>query len=196
MGGRGSGFGEEDCNACDNLKQLSSMTGGAIFSDLQKTGRSKSVVSSQSRPSETEVAPPVATKPRGSEGDEGEQRQKEADIPLERPINFEELGQATWGLIHTMAAYYPDNPTETRKEATRHFVESLGEVYPCHHCATDFQEELKQVPLRADSREEFSQWACEIHNVINEKLGKDIFPCTQVDRRWRFDASQKDELFQ
>lgn len=179
---------EEDCGACDNLKQLSAMTGGSIFSDLKKT---------RTQPNQTRQQPVRKenkdTKP---SIEESPSQVDPHDQSTERPLNFEELGQSTWSLLHTMAAYYPDKPSETRQQATSSFINSLAEVYPCRECAADFKEELKEVPPRLDSRDEFSQWACEIHNVVNKKLGKNIFPCSKVDQRWRFDPSNQDKLYE
>jgi FAD-linked sulfhydryl oxidase len=45
------------------------------------------------------------------------------------------LGNATWRLLHTMAARYPDEPTETEKKRTAQFIELLGYLYPCKQCA-------------------------------------------------------------
>jgi len=30
---------------------------------------------------------------------------------------------------------------------------------------------------------------CEMHNEVNERLGKDIFDCSRVDERWRRDPT-------
>lgn len=36
------------------------------------------------------------------------------------------------------------------------------------------------------SRTEFVEWCCELHNSVNEKLGKDQFICDMIalDERW------------
>ena len=168
---------EEDCNACDSLQQLSALSGGSVFTDLKNT---KKKTQNEMKTTENNDKP----------DDQAEQEVTRG------PINFEELGNSTWNLIHTMAAYYPEQPSEAKQKATNQFIESLGEVYPCNFCARDWKDELKDVPPRVESRHEFSQWACEIHNVINEKLGKDIFPCSQVDKRWRFDPSEREKFYE
>ena len=169
----------EDCDACDNLQQLSAMTGGSVFAQLKQHGNINNEGTNQGNTSSKVV----------------DKQSLDVDVGG-RPINFEELGNSTWNLIHTMAAYYPEKPTEERKKATEQFIDSLGEVYPCNYCATSWKDELKEVPIKVDNRKEFSQWACEIHNVINDKLGKDIFDCNQVDKRWRFDPSEREKLYE
>jgi hypothetical protein len=47
------------------------------------------------------------------------------------PPDILELGRATWTLLHSVAAYYPDQPTEQQQLKMRAFVEALGEFYPC-----------------------------------------------------------------
>jgi len=43
---------------------------------------------------------------------------------------------------------------------------------------------------RVESREALAVWLCKQHNVVNEKLGKPVFPCdfAALDRRWRTGA--------
>lgn len=35
------------------------------------------------------------------------------------------------------------------------------------------------------SRAALSQWLCERHNEVNERLGKEKFDCIKVDERWK-----------
>lgn len=41
---------------------------------------------------------------------------------------------------------------------------------------------------RLGSRTEFAIWLCRQHNRVNEKLGKNTFPCDlpAIDRRWKY----------
>uniref|UniRef100_A0AAG5DCU6 Sulfhydryl oxidase n=1 Tax=Anopheles atroparvus TaxID=41427 RepID=A0AAG5DCU6_ANOAO len=118
---------------------------------------------------------------------------RKADTPDERnggsppncPIDKEQLGRYTWGLLHTVAAYYPTNPTEADEKNVRTFFNSLSKLYPCEYCAKDFQQELKAMPPETKSQHALSQWLCRIHNQVNVKLGKPEFDCTKVNERWR-----------
>ncbi|TYZ65352.1 hypothetical protein PybrP1_012676 [[Pythium] brassicae (nom. inval.)] len=89
--------------------------------------------------------------------------------------------------LHSMGAYFPDKPSKEHQEKARMFVEALALMYPCVHCAEDFQNEVKKSPPRVDSRVSFSQWLCEQHNVVNRKIGKPLFSCSmeKLDERWR-----------
>ncbi|XP_017488659.1 PREDICTED: FAD-linked sulfhydryl oxidase ALR [Rhagoletis zephyria] len=101
------------------------------------------------------------------------------------PLDKVALGRATWGLLHTMAAFYQDNPTDHQKKDIKTFLEVLSRVYPCEHCAKDFRKDLKDHPAQVNSQYEFSQWLCKFHNRVNVKLGKPQFDCSKVNERWR-----------
>ncbi|KAE8692678.1 FAD-linked sulfhydryl oxidase ERV1 [Hibiscus syriacus] len=84
------------------------------------------------------------------------------------PITKEELGRATWTFLHTLAAQ----------------MSILSRMYPCKECADHFKEVLRANPVMAGSHDEFSQWLCHVHNVVNRSLRKPIFRCERVDARW------------
>ena len=63
------------------------------------------------------------------------------------PATRGDLGDSTWKLIHTIAANYPDNPSEEDKKYTHMFFESLSVIYPCPHCAKDFRESFLERPV-------------------------------------------------
>lgn len=68
--------------------------------------------------------------------------------PQQCPLDKNELGRYTWSLLHTMAAYYPELPTEEQQNAALQFISSLALLYPCPHCAADFREAIKLNPPR------------------------------------------------
>ena len=68
------------------------------------------------------------------------------DEPLQCPVDKNLLGLSTWNLLHTIAAYYPDEPTERDKAEAIRFIESLAYLYPCSYCAKDFQECVAKSP--------------------------------------------------
>ena len=170
----------EDCNTCDNLQYIS-----ALRLQAQQKAKQQAKKEVTETKKKNDQPPKVAeTKEASKDDDQWE---------MKPPASFEEVGQSTWTLIHTMAAYYPEKPSETQKRATSQFIQSLTEVYPCKNCAKDLKEELVEVPPRLDNQKEFAKWACDLHNVVNVKLGKPIFPCEFVDKRWKF---SKDESYQ
>jgi mitochondrial FAD-linked sulfhydryl oxidase len=103
------------------------------------------------------------------------------------PADKDELGRGSWELIHAMASAYPDEPTTEEQERARSFITSLAYLYPCPHCAEDFQLEITKSPPRVQSRAALSMWCCEQHNIVNKKLGKKEISCSiaLLDERYK-----------
>jgi FAD-linked sulfhydryl oxidase len=51
----------------------------------------------------------------------------------------------------------------------------------------DFRENIQKYAIAAESREALCIWMCKQHNLVNEKLGKPLFPCEIkiLDQRWK-----------
>ncbi|KAF9006006.1 ERV/ALR sulfhydryl oxidase domain-containing protein, partial [Cyathus striatus] len=105
--------------------------------------------------------------------------------PPNCPPDVEQLGRATWTFLHTTAAYYPEKPTPNQRANMLALLGSLPVLYPCGWCAKDFGEDIARHPPDVSSRVGLSQWLCERHNAVNEKLGKSTFECGKVDERWK-----------
>jgi FAD-linked sulfhydryl oxidase len=101
------------------------------------------------------------------------------------PPDRQELGSATWSLLHSVAAYYPDRPSPRQQADAKQFLTLFSRLYPCHECAEDLRADLVEAPPRVSSSKEFSEWMCQLHNKVNVKLGKPTFDCSKVFERWR-----------
>lgn len=103
------------------------------------------------------------------------------------PLDKEDLGRASWSIIHTVAAHTSENPTDTEQKHMKQFIESFAALYPCHICAPEFQEYVRLHPPDTHSRTTYVLWCCRLHNHINEYLGKDTMECDLklLDERWR-----------
>jgi FAD-linked sulfhydryl oxidase len=104
---------------------------------------------------------------------------------LECPPDSQQLGSSTWTFLHTMASYYPDEPDVPTQQAAVHLMDSLAQLYPCSWCAKHLRKELIKHPAQVKSRTALEQWMCELHNEVNERLGKPAFDCSRVRERWR-----------
>jgi len=52
------------------------------------------------------------------------------------------------------------------------------------HFQDDFQKSVAANPIQVGSRKKLSQWLCDRHNEVNEKLNKPKFDCSKVFERW------------
>lgn len=66
---------------------------------------------------------------------------KEAPARDDCPWDKDTLGKSTWGLLHTMAAHYPDEPNQEQQKDMKGFFSILSRLYPCEFCAKDFRSE-------------------------------------------------------
>ncbi|KAL7677803.1 hypothetical protein ACOME3_004036 [Neoechinorhynchus agilis] len=107
-------------------------------------------------------------------------------ITEERPIVRDELGRATWSLLHTMASTFPEKPTALEQTSALQFIDALVRFYPCEECRLHWKKEVEMHPPDASNRKTLSLWLCEQHNAVNQRLGKDLFDCKRVDKRWKF----------
>ncbi|KAI5804423.1 augmenter of liver regeneration [Geopyxis carbonaria] len=104
------------------------------------------------------------------------------------PPDVEELGRASWTLLHSLAATYPQRATDKEQQQMRGFMGTFARVYPCGWCAADFREWMARDENRVEKhlagRREFGNWMCRAHNDVNEKLGKKQFDCLRWMERW------------
>ncbi|CAG2106845.1 unnamed protein product [Medioppia subpectinata] len=105
-------------------------------------------------------------------------------VGKECPLSRDQLGRNTWSLLHTMAAYYPKEPSPQQRTDMKQWIEIFGRFYPCDDCAKDFRSDIATDPPQTQSQQALSQWFCRIHNKVNQKLGKKLFDCKRVDERW------------
>ena len=52
------------------------------------------------------------------------------------PEGIDTVGRKTWAFLHTMAAYYPERPTQQDQDDMSAFLRTFGRFYPCNACAS------------------------------------------------------------
>lgn len=84
-------------------------------------------------------------------------------------------GPSLWHYLHTMSFNYPVNPTKKDKKCYKKFILNLKSVLPCKYCRINLSKNLKSLPLtekNMKNRSTFSKWVYDLHEHINEMLGK------------------------
>lgn len=83
-------------------------------------------------------------------------------------------GKCGWVLIHSIAINYPEHPSPVEKENTIKFFKLLGDVLPCRYCRQHYHENLKHLPIKADSKKDLVLWTIDLHNKVNSVTKKRI----------------------
>ncbi|CRH03043.1 FAD-linked sulfhydryl oxidase ERV1, putative [Plasmodium relictum] len=96
------------------------------------------------------------------------------------PPDRAEIGRASWLILHTISANYPDKPTEEEKLKHTKFFYAFSNLYPCHICKLDLLHLLKKYQLNCENKVSYSTFIFNLHNMINEEIGKDIYPCDNI----------------
>uniref|UniRef100_A0A5S6QM51 Sulfhydryl oxidase n=1 Tax=Trichuris muris TaxID=70415 RepID=A0A5S6QM51_TRIMR len=109
----------------------------------------------------------------------------EEQHPVDCPLDKDALGRSTWSFLHTLAAYLPEKLDSNAKRDLEELMRLLSLYYPCDYCASDLRAQLVKDPPVTSSPQAFAHWLCQLHNVINKRLGKPLFDCTKVNERWR-----------
>ena len=111
-------------------------------------------------------------------------------IYLSQNVTCDKLGIHTWALLHSVAATYPNHPTEVDKERFKNFFDGLIHFYPSQ--SELINSILEDHPLEYNNREELVYYICLIHNLMNQKLGKPKFSCRKAFDVWGGDCGCND----
>ena len=85
------------------------------------------------------------------------------------------FGPYFWGAFHLACLAAID------KEALKTFIETYQMVLPCFGCRVHFSQLLAEHPI-PDS-DQF-RWSVDIHNIVNERLGKPIVTYEDALKHW------------
>lgn len=84
-------------------------------------------------------------------------------------------GPPTWHLLHCISFNYPVEPTAEEKKQYYTFVKQLRHVLPCGKCRKNLVKNFQKLPFERKhmaSRDTFSRYIYDLHEVINDMLGK------------------------
>lgn len=97
-------------------------------------------------------------------------------------MKIEEWGPIYWYVIHTSSFGYPLNPTQYHKTAYKEFYTSFKDVLPCESCRQHYSSYLSTYPIspHLDSRANLIKYLIQLHNFVNQRLGKQIYTVAEV----------------
>ena len=112
-------------------------------------------------------------------------------------------GPSVWHALHTISFNYPVVPTMEEKKHYRNFILNLQHVLPCKYCRINLKTNFKQLPLTMSqmrSRETFSRYIYNLHELVNQMLHKksNLTYCDVRERYEHFRArctEEKPRLF-
>ena len=91
-------------------------------------------------------------------------------------------GPHGWKYLHSVAHGYPEfpaeydslhkNPIGNTESNYKMFFTLVGKTLPCRLCRESYVEFVSENPVRTESRQELTRWLWEIHNKVNDKLGR------------------------
>lgn len=95
-------------------------------------------------------------------------------ISIVYPPDRSQIGRANWLYVHTRAANFPEEPSESEKIRELKWIQSFIYTYPCSVCARDFVGICNKLPPKVDSRGSYEEWWRKAHNEVNRDLSKPL----------------------
>lgn len=99
-------------------------------------------------------------------------------------------GPAMWHVLHCMSFNYPVRPSAAQRRAYRAYLLSLRDVLPCGACRANLRANLRKLPPGAAamaSRDSFSRYVFELHELVNRMLRKPASGLSFEDVRERYE---------
>jgi hypothetical protein len=95
-------------------------------------------------------------------------------------MSNKQWGTPAWNFLHALTFEYPDDPSYQTIQNMSAYITAFSDILPCDKCKQHFKQLLIKFPPRLDSQVHFFQWAVDIHNQVNKKLGKKIWTYQDV----------------
>lgn len=84
-------------------------------------------------------------------------------------------GPSLWHYLHIMSFNFPLKPTNLQKNKYLEFIKNLQYTLPCKYCRINLKKNFKVLPLNKNivkSRESFSRYIYNLHELVNTMLNK------------------------
>lgn len=86
-------------------------------------------------------------------------------------------GPVFWTTLGFVASGYPPKPTADQRETYQQFFDAFFKVLPCRACRENSVDNLVSSgygPSVFRTRASLTRFVCDMHNAVNEMLGKDV----------------------
>ena len=95
-------------------------------------------------------------------------------------------GPPFWFVIHTIAFYYPENPTFNEKRHMFEYFQNLQYVIPCPICRRHYAKTFQEHPITPylDSKNSLVEWTVNLHNIVNKSKGKPTKSLSEVIKHY------------
>ena len=90
-------------------------------------------------------------------------------------ISREQLGRQSWMLLHMMSGQMPDVIDADLRDKINIFLNLFGQFYPCKLCGSHFLMNTHNFQFKGSTKKEFMVYMCDLHNVVNRMLKKDVY---------------------
>jgi len=90
-------------------------------------------------------------------------------------IDPNHFGPYFWATIHFICLGAAKGLTEEQRNGMIQFFNSIPYVIPCASCGEHLKENMARlmpIELAVQSHESLFNWSVDLHNIVNEKLGK------------------------
>ena len=96
-------------------------------------------------------------------------------------------GPYFWFTLHTITLSYPDKPSYENKRQYNDFFIGIQNVIPCPKCQEHYKNHLSNYPISTalDSKEHLVIWLFNMHNIVNESLGKSKMEFVDFQEKYR-----------
>lgn len=89
-------------------------------------------------------------------------------------VSPDDWGPQYWRVMHSVAFWYPTDPTNDQKQSAHAFYSALRQLLPCAACRAHYEQILIVRPLdrAVQNRMSLVRWVIDVHNDVNESIGK------------------------
>jgi hypothetical protein len=94
-------------------------------------------------------------------------------------------GPHLWGFIHTITIIDYQESNERYNKNVKDILVSLYDCFPCPSCKGTYKKFLERLDY-IDMKESMGLffWSVDLHNEVNTKLGKPIWPYDMALNKW------------